>query len=307
MQVLVGIPAFMGPCAGTNTGDEAMTGILSRIVGRMRHGKADSQFIEEMRAVLADGELDDEERHQLALRHVELGAGDAWNDVKADLYLAAVRGALKGGRLTPEAEGELAEIRGYLQVGPAEAERGNTLLGEARDRLAAEARQLKAKADWEAYLTALRRAEGPRLEVGNIMFQRGERALLEVPMAALEYKAIARQHVGGSTGFNIRVARGVSFRVGGMRGYSVPVMGLQPLSTGRLVITTRRLVFAGMLAGWSDPLEKIISVTPYADVFQYVVHGRVKPRILRYEPGAHPEAIMAAFEGAVNASALGNP
>ena len=282
-----------------------MTGILSRILGRMRHGKGDQQFIEEMRAVLADGELDDEERHQLALRHVELGAGDAWNEVKADLYLASVRGALKGGRLTPQAESELAEIRGYLQVGPAEAERGNRLLAEARDRQAAEARQLKAQADWEAYLAALRRADTPPLEVSNVMFQRGERALLEVPMAALEYKAIARQYVGGSSGFNIRVARGVSFRVGGMRGYSAPVMGLAPLSTGRLVITTRRLVFAGMTAGWADPLEKIISVGPYSDVFQYVVHGRSKPRILRYEPGANPEAILAAFEGALNAAALG--
>ena len=76
----------------------SMAGIVSSLLSRLRHGEADRQFIHEMRSVLADGELTDEERQLLAERHAELGAGDAWNDVKGDLYLAAVRGALRGGR-----------------------------------------------------------------------------------------------------------------------------------------------------------------------------------------------------------------
>lgn len=278
-----------------------MTGILSRYLGRMRHGRVNQQFIEEMRGVLADGELTDEEREYLATRHAELGAGDSWNDVKGDLYLAAVRGALKGGSLRASAEAELAEIRQYLQITHEEASRGEALLAEARQARAEVIRAEDDRRRWEAYLAALRRADVPPPEVLNVVFQRGERALLSAPMAALEYKAIARQFVGGSAGFNVRMAKGLSLRVGQMRGYSVPVMDLVPVSVGRLVITTRRLVFAGLLGGWSDPLGKVISVGPYSDVFQYVVEGRVKPRILRYEPGAVPEAVLAAVEGAMNA------
>lgn len=278
----------------------SMAGILSSLLSRLRHGEADRQFIHEMRSVLADGELTDEERQLLAERHAELGAGDAWNDVKGDLYLAAVRGALRGGRLTPAAESELDEIRGYLQVSADESRKGDDLLSRARAERAASMQAADAARRWDAYLDALRRCAAPPVEVQNVVLQRGERAVLRAAMMAMEHKAVARRYQGGGSGVSIRVTKGMSFRVGGGTGYSVPVMDLVPVSDGHLVVTTERLVFNGHLQSWADPLAKVIGFQGYSDAIQYSVTGRTKPRILKFGPGTRQDELSAAIEGVVN-------
>lgn len=282
-----------------------MGGLVSRFLSRLRHGEADRQFIDEMRSVLADGELTDEERHLLSERHAELGASDAWNDVKGDLYLAAVRGALQGGRLTPTAEAELAEIRGYLHVGPDESRKGDDLLSRARAERAASMKAADAARRWEAYLDALRRCTVPPVEVHNVVLQRGERPVLMAAMTALEHKTVGRRYQGGGSGVSIRVTKGMSFRVGGGSGYSMPVMDIVPVTDGHLVVTTQRLVFNGHLQSWADPLAKIIGFQGYSDAIQYSVTGRTKPRILKLGPGTRQDEVLAAIEGVVNRTLAG--
>lgn len=277
-----------------------MTGILSRFLQRMALGKADRRFIDEMRSALADGELTDEEREFMARRHADLGAGDAWNDVKGDLYLAAVRGALKHGRLSPAAESEIDEIRAYLQVGVDDARRGDDLLAKARAERAMAMKAEDAQRRWDAYLDALRRMAIPPVEVPNVVLQRGERAVLVAAMTALEYKSVGRRYQGSGSGVSLRVTRGVSFRMGGATGYSVPVMDLVPVADGRLVVTSQRLIFAGDLAGWADPLPKIIAFEGFSDGIQYSVQGRSKPRIFKLGPGTRLDEVGAAIEGVVN-------
>ena len=277
-----------------------MTGMLSRFLQRLRLGEADRQFIDEMRAALADGELTDEERAFMAQRHAELGAGDGWNDVKGELYLAAVRGALQGGRLSPAAEAELEEIRAYLQVGHDDARKGDDLLSKARAERAAAMQAADAKRRWEAYLDALRRVAVPPVQVPNVILQRDERAVLVAAMTALEYQSVGRRYQGGGSGVSVRVTKGLAFQVGGGSGFSMPIMDLVPVSEGNLVITTQRLVFAGNLKGWADPLSKIISFGGYSDAIQYSVHGRSKPRILRFGPGTRRDEVGAAIEGVMN-------
>ena len=277
-----------------------MGGIFSSFLSRLRHGDADRRFFEEMRSVLADGELTDEERGFLAQRHAELGAGDAWNDMKGDLYLSAVRGALRGGRITPAAEVELEEIRGYLQVGPEESRKGDDLLSKARAERAASMQAADAARRWEAYLDALRRCSVPPVEVLNVVLQRGEKPLLKAAMVAMEHKAIGRRYQGGGSGVSIRVTKGMSFRVGGGSGFSAPVMDLVPVTDGHLVVTTQRLVFNGHLQSWADPLSKVIGFQGYSDAIQYSVTGRTKPRILKFGPGTRQDELLAAIEGVIN-------
>jgi hypothetical protein len=277
-----------------------MSGILSRFLSRLSHGEADRQFIDEMRSVLADGELTDEEREFMAHRHAELGAGDAWNDVKGDLYLAAVRGALKGGRLAPAAEAELDEIRAYLQVGGDDLRRGDELLSAARAERAEAMKAADAQRRWDAYLDALRRADVPPVACPAVVMPRGERAVLVAPMTAMEYKAVGRQYRGGGSGVSIRVTKGMSLRVGGGSGVSAPIMDMVPVSEGHLVVTTQRFVFNGDLKSWADPLSKVIGFQGFRDGVQYSINGREKPRILRFSPGTRPDEVFAAIEGVMN-------
>jgi hypothetical protein len=93
-----------------------MKTLFQKLVNRVKLGKADAAFIDEVRLAFQDGILTDEERFWLQERHAELNASEAWWDAAPELYASAVRGATKAGALSEEAESQLKEIRGYLHL-----------------------------------------------------------------------------------------------------------------------------------------------------------------------------------------------
>jgi hypothetical protein len=59
-------------------------------------------------------------------------------------------------------------------------------------------------------------------------------------------EVVDREMRGGSTGVNVRMAKGVTYRVGRVRARSVVVGShLDPADSGDLVVTDRRAVFMG--------------------------------------------------------------
>lgn len=68
---------------------------------------------------------------------------------------------------------------------------------------------------------------------------------------------------GRSQGVSIRIAKGLSYRTGGSRGQ--PIQGGVIVSTGELVVTSRRVLFAGDRKSFSLDIADLVRVTPYTD------------------------------------------
>jgi hypothetical protein len=68
-----------------------------------------------------------------------------------------------------------------------------------------------------------------------------------------------RQYVGGSQGVSIRIMKGLYYRVGAFAGQPVDRTERVPVDTGILVLTNKRIYFAGV------PYAKIVSFQPFTD------------------------------------------
>lgn len=97
-----------------------------------------------------------------------------------------------------------------------------------------------------------------------------------------EIKTVSRQYVGGYSGTRIRVAKGVSFSVGGSRGALVSEKGLIPTSSGKLIITTKRLAFVGDQKSIAVTLNKLIDVQVALDGIQFSETGKEHPKLVRF-------------------------
>ena len=61
----------------------------------------------------------------------------------------------------------------------------------------------------------------------------------------LENKVISRRYESGSRGFNIRLAKGLNYRVGAHKGHIISDTELVAVSYGELVLTNKRIIFRG--------------------------------------------------------------
>lgn len=80
----------------------------------------------------------------------------------------------------------------------------------------------------------------------------------------LEARAV-RQTIGGYGGPSIRMAKGVSFRFGGVSARSVSHDELKKIDQGTLVLTNKRLIFLGSTRTINIDLRKIVAIEPYKD------------------------------------------
>jgi hypothetical protein len=90
-----------------------------------------------------------------------------------------------------------------------------------------------------------------------------------------------REYVGGSSGFSVRVAKGVYLRQSAYRGQSVDRVESIHVDTGYAAFTDRHIYFSGPRKAWRTPYRKIISLTPYSDGLGIMKDaGSAKPQTL---------------------------
>lgn len=98
-----------------------------------------------------------------------------------------------------------------------------------------------------------------------IIPKKNEETNLVMPnVTFLESRAV-RQTVGGYGGPSFRVAKGVSFRFGGVSARSESHEELRKIDQGTLLLTNKRLVFIGAKRTINIDLKKIIAIEPYKD------------------------------------------
>ena len=110
----------------------------------------------------------------------------------------------------------------------------------------------------------------------------------------LEPRAVrrSRSNYGGPT---IRLAKGLSFRLGAGTSQSESSDELRDIDQGTLVLTTKRLVFMGSMRTSNVKLDDIIGIESYTDGIQ--VHRERKQRAETYVLGQPLQIVEGSGQG----------
>lgn len=98
-----------------------------------------------------------------------------------------------------------------------------------------------------------------------IILKKGEEACVVLSGITLREPRAVRQTRGGYAGPTIRVAKGVSFRMGSVSARSESHEELRNIDQGTFVLTNKRMIFIGSKRTTNIDLPKIISITAYKD------------------------------------------
>jgi hypothetical protein len=111
----------------------------------------------------------------------------------------------------------------------------------------------------------------------GIQLRAGENPYWSTPVRLYEERVVRRETVGRSSGMTFRIMRGVSYRVGGSRGHSVPVTASVEVARGNLTITDQRLVFMGDRQTVIVALDDVVGVDPYTNAITVHAEKRKQP------------------------------
>ena len=144
-----------------------------------------------------------------------------------------------------------------------------------------------------------------------VFTRKGEVALFTLPEVGLiEFRSTGSSYSGGSQGMSFRIAKGVSYRVGGSRGQLVKnPEQKQIVDRGSATFTNQRIVFAGQSQAREWDFEKIIGTDLQANGVSMMisVSNRQKTSGLTalvvdpLTPGMCVSLATAYREGGVNA------
>ena len=98
-----------------------------------------------------------------------------------------------------------------------------------------------------------------------IILKKGEEAGVVLSGVNLLEPRAVRQTRGGYAGPTIRVAKGVSFRMGSVSARSESHEELRKIDQGTFVLTNKRMIFIGAKRTTNIDLRKIISITAYKE------------------------------------------
>ncbi|KAF2413490.1 hypothetical protein B1729_09325 [Microbacterium sp. B35-04] len=127
-----------------------------------------------------------------------------------------------------------------------------------------------------------------------IMLKPGEVGRATFSVALMKEVAV-REMRGGSHGVSIRVAKGVSYRVGQARARSVVVgTQMQVQDTGVLTITNQRAVFTGQKRTLEFRYDKLVGMEQFTDGLRLNVSNRQLASLFKFAATSSP-AIAAAL------------
>lgn len=259
---------------------------LQRFMERIRvarqHRANKSVYKAELMAAIVDGVLTADEIQRLDRRARDLGLSrEEIGAFRVGAYLTAFNAAKGDGTITAQEEEELSRIKAYLGVQPGEV--------SASDRELARFRLLRE----------IQEGHMPATTVPGLITQKGESAYWAEPASILEERVVRREYVGGSHGVSFRIMKGVSYRVGAQRGQFVSTTGVVPVSSGQLVVTSKRIIFLGSKKGFNIRLDKAVGLELHSDGLT-VTDGAGKPRVVQFAAPGNADIVGAILSYAVN-------
>jgi hypothetical protein len=116
---------------------------------------------------------------------------------------------------------------------------------------------------WTVLHNQIEPYEGPI----RFQLQAGEVPVFGFANVLVREERTIKSYVGGYSGMSVRVASGLYYRLGGMRGHAVESTSLQDVDYGSFLMTTRAIYFSGTEKGinFRLPYNQIIKFQPYSD------------------------------------------
>lgn len=259
-----------------------LSGISEKITAMRQKSKDKKEFFASLIRAAEDGKLTDDEIKEIQARYKELELNQ--NDLKgirAQAYNAALRAAKSDGVVTAEEEAELGKLQQFLMIPESEIAKSKKEL--ARLRL----------------LTEIQNGNPPSTSVPNVILQKSETAYWSEPASILEERVVKRRYEGGSQGFSFRIAKGVSYRVGGHRGHIVTDTAVLPVSSGELIITNKRVIFRGDTKSFNLRLDKLLEINFYSDGVR-LTDDKGKPRVVKFSDESNTDIVGATLSYAIN-------
>ncbi len=141
-----------------------------------------------------------------------------------------------------------------------------------------EAERQKQK-DANDFLTGLQNGSIPIKFSGSspVMLKKDESISIIMENINLQEPRAVRQTRAAYGGPTIRVAKGVSFRLGGASARSESHDEIKVIDQGKLVLTNKRLIFIGTKRTINIDLRKIMAITPYRDGIESQRENKQKP------------------------------
>ena len=112
--------------------------------------------------------------------------------------------------------------------------------------------------------------------------------------AVLCEDVVTKHYQSGSRGTSIRIARGISWKVGASRGRTVSEKSTVPVDEGAFVITDQRLIFSGNIKSFDVGLSKIINIQFHPDGIVFSQSSRKKRRIIKF-PANNGDIVCAVL------------
>jgi hypothetical protein len=109
----------------------------------------------------------------------------------------------------------------------------------------------------------------------NFNLQAGEVPFFGIANVLLSEEQMAKSYVGGYSGASIRIASGLYYHFGAVRGHRGQSTSLQEVDYGNFLITTRSIYFGGTLKGvnFRLPFNQIVRFQPYSDAVGICENG----------------------------------
>jgi len=145
------------------------------------------------------------------------------------------------------------------------------------------------------FLTLLEEGILPEIQA-DMFLKKKEVAHYQAECELLEERT-KREYVGGYSGLSIRVAKGVSWRVGGFKGKPIEKTEMSKVDQGSLVVTNKRLVFSGDRKSFSVPYSKLIDIDLFKDAVKLNREGKIRRE---YFVVPDPEILAKIITMAVN-------
>ena len=125
----------------------------------------------------------------------------------------------------------------------------------------------------------------------NIILKKGEVAHFSYFADLIEERAVRGRYQGGSAGVSFRVAKGVNFRVGQSRGTYHSDREPVAVSSGKLIVTNKRIIFDGDKKGFNITIGQLLSYEVF-DNSILVKPTRGNPRLVEFRDTSYDPDIL---------------
>ena len=256
--------------------------ILSKYKEKKQHKLNKEEFTSSLLQAASDGKLTNDEIVTLNNKAITYGlTEDDISKIRIQAYNAAYSAIKRDGKITDEEENELNTIQKYLKI--TDDEVSGTKRELAKFRL----------------LNEIQNGNLPTATIPNLILQKGEIAHWKEYASILENKIIRRRYEGGSRGVSIRIAKGLSYRVGAHRGQIVSDTALIPVSSGELVLTNKRVIFRGDTKSLNLKLDKILNLEFYSDGLN-ISETSGKSRLIKLNNSNNLDIVGAVLSNTIN-------